>query len=87
MWVLMSVDPISNAVRQLCERLVDARSLVVLARTGAASAALFSLLFVGDGLLAWFGLTGILPILLHRAGCPSCSSAAAGSFQSLGPGH
>lgn len=49
------------------------RALAVL-RTAVVSAALLSLAFVFDGPLAWLGLFGAVPILLHTVGCPSCTA-------------
>lgn len=40
-----------------------------------ASAALFSLFFVGDESLLWLGVLGFVPLGLRLAGCPTCGGA------------
>lgn len=57
-----------NARRTPLERLVEAAFVAI------PAAALFSLLFVFDDGLRWLGLFGLLPLILWRQGCPTCST-------------
>jgi hypothetical protein len=40
--------------------------------TAVVSAALFSLFFFAEGMLAWLGALGLLPLALRALGCPTC---------------
>jgi hypothetical protein len=47
--------------------------------TAVVSAALFSLFFFADGMLAWLGALGFLPLALRALGCPTCGGGRAPS--------
>jgi len=49
-------------------------TIVGLLWTLVPAAVLFSLFFVFDGNMRWLGLMGVIPLLLHGLGCPSCGA-------------